>query len=83
MQDVNPKLENPDHLANEVLRLSHSFPMSDKVSPEQNLPLRQYLRDMLPSRAEAQYLWDQASQNALWQYVFPVDAIRAAALTLL
>ncbi|PFH53341.1 hypothetical protein AMATHDRAFT_55245 [Amanita thiersii Skay4041] len=62
------KRESPEHLVSEVLRLSHSFPLSDKVSPEQNLPVRQYIRNMLPARSEAEYLWEQASQNALWQY---------------
>ncbi|KAK2460473.1 hypothetical protein APHAL10511_007520 [Amanita phalloides] len=66
--DENPKIEHSDHFASEVQRLSHNFPMSDRVSSEQNLPLRQYLRSMLPTRSEAEYLWDQASQNALWQY---------------
>lgn len=35
--------------------------------------MREYIRSNLPSRAEADHLWDQALQNALWQYVhFPL-----------
>ncbi|KAF8628808.1 hypothetical protein AX15_003703 [Amanita polypyramis BW_CC] len=68
LQNPESKHESPDQLANEVMRLSYSFPMFDKVSPEQNLPLRQYLRSKLPPRSEAEYLWEQACQNALWQY---------------
>ncbi|KAF8630972.1 hypothetical protein AX17_005328 [Amanita inopinata Kibby_2008] len=67
-QSMEPKLENQDYLASEALRLSRIFPLSEKVSPEQNLPMRQYLRNILPPRTEAEYLWEQASQNALWQY---------------
>jgi len=50
------------------VRLSHSFPLSDTISPEPNLPLREYIRSNLPPREEADYLWEQARQNALWQY---------------
>ncbi|KIM35920.1 hypothetical protein M413DRAFT_32150 [Hebeloma cylindrosporum] len=54
--------------AAEIVRLSHSFPLSDTASPEPNLPLREYIRSNLPPREEADYLWEQARQNALWQY---------------
>ncbi|XP_006462394.1 hypothetical protein AGABI2DRAFT_223664 [Agaricus bisporus var. bisporus H97] len=30
--------------------------------------MREHIRSQLPSRAEAQRLWDQARRNALWQY---------------
>lgn len=50
------------------MRLSHNFPLSDTVSPEPNLPLREYIRSNLPPREEADYLWEQARHNALWQY---------------
>lgn len=59
--------ESPDALYNEVIRLSHSYPLPDNVSPEPNLPLREYIHGMLPDRSEAEYLWEQARQNALWQ----------------
>jgi hypothetical protein len=36
--------------------------------PESNLRLRDYIRSKLPSRTEAEYLWEQTMQNALWQY---------------
>jgi len=54
--------------AAEIVRLSYSFPLSDTISPEPNLPLRKYIRSNLPPREEADYLWEQACQNALWQY---------------
>ena len=50
------------------MRLSHNFPLSDTISPEGNPRLRQYIRSQLPSREEADYLWEQARENALWQY---------------
>ncbi|KAJ3504637.1 hypothetical protein NLJ89_g7836 [Agrocybe chaxingu] len=56
------------HFAAEIVRLSHNFPLSDSVSPEPNLRLREYIRSNLPPREEADYLWEQARQNALWQY---------------
>ncbi|KAF9473435.1 hypothetical protein BDN70DRAFT_885835 [Pholiota conissans] len=55
-------------MAAEIVRLSHNFPLSDTISPEGNLRLRQYIRSHLPPREEADYLWEQARQNALWQY---------------
>ncbi|TFK39046.1 hypothetical protein BDQ12DRAFT_604911 [Crucibulum laeve] len=61
------KQEGVDSLAAEIARLSNSFPLSDKVSPLPNLPMREYIRSQLPSQAEAEYLWEQARQNALWQ----------------
>ena len=59
--------ESMDTLFAEVVRLSHSYPLPDNVSPEPNLPMREYIQGMLPDRSEAEYLWDQARQNALWQ----------------
>ncbi|KAF8158549.1 hypothetical protein B0H34DRAFT_643629, partial [Crassisporium funariophilum] len=55
------------HFAAEIVRLSHNFPLSDTISPEPNLALRDYIRSNLPPREEADYLWEQARQNALWQ----------------
>jgi hypothetical protein len=55
-------------MAAEIVRLSHNFPLSDTISPEGNPKLRAYIRSQLPPRAEADYLWEQARQNALWQY---------------
>ncbi|KAF9523895.1 fungal-specific transcription factor domain-containing protein [Crepidotus variabilis] len=52
-------------LAAEIVRLSHNFPLSEG---EPNIPLRDYIRSNLPSREDADYLWDQARRNALWQY---------------
>ena len=59
--------ESTETLFAEVVRLSHSYPLPDNVSPEPNLPMREYIQGMLPDRSEAEYLWDQARQNALWQ----------------
>lgn len=56
------------HFAAEIARLSHNFPLSDTISPEPNLALREFIRGNLPPREEADYLWEQARQNALWQY---------------
>ncbi|KAF9465746.1 hypothetical protein BDZ94DRAFT_300796 [Collybia nuda] len=63
----SPGNEGTDPFFSEVVRLSYSYPLPDNVSPEPNLPLRNYIRGKLPDRAEAEYLWDQARQNALWQ----------------
>ena len=51
----------------EVLRLSKSYPLPDNVSPDPNLKLREYIRSNLPDRTEANHLWQQALENALWQ----------------
>lgn len=59
----------------EIMQLSHAFPLSEKVSPERNLPLRTYIRSLLPDKEEAEYLWEQAKQNALWQYVLTLHLI--------
>ncbi|KAG6889813.1 hypothetical protein C0992_003928 [Termitomyces sp. T32_za158] len=60
--------DNHNELFQEVVRLSQCYPLPDNVSPEPNLKMREYIRSQLPSRAEADHLWDQALQNALWQY---------------
>ncbi|KAG6889881.1 hypothetical protein C0995_013855 [Termitomyces sp. Mi166 len=60
--------DNHNELFQEVVRLSQCYPLPDNVSPEPNLKMREYIRSMLPPRAEADHLWDQALQNALWQY---------------
>jgi len=54
----------------EIIRLSHNFPLGDPISPDNNLALRLRVRRMLPPRSDASYLWEQVRQNALWQYVF-------------
>ncbi|KAG6810784.1 hypothetical protein H0H92_010351 [Tricholoma furcatifolium] len=64
----DPSFDQHNELFQEVVRLSQSYPLPEKVSPEPNLKLREYLRSRLPSRIEAEYLWQQALQNALWQY---------------
>uniref|UniRef100_A0A8H7XP52 Xylanolytic transcriptional activator regulatory domain-containing protein n=1 Tax=Psilocybe cubensis TaxID=181762 RepID=A0A8H7XP52_PSICU len=56
------------YYAAEIARLSHNFPLSDTISPEPNLGLREFIRSNLPPREEADHLWEQARQNALWQY---------------
>jgi hypothetical protein len=53
----------PDDLA----RLSRSFPSPWSISFELDLDMRQRIRDMLPSREDAQYLCEQARHNAFWQ----------------
>ncbi|KAG5351607.1 hypothetical protein C0989_005615 [Termitomyces sp. Mn162] len=60
--------DNHNDLFQEVVRLSQCYPLPESVSPEPNLKMREYIRSLLPSRAEADHLWDQALQNALWQY---------------
>ena len=40
----------------------------DPTSSEPNIPLRRYIASLLPPRQEADYLWEQARENALWQY---------------
>ncbi|KAF9046757.1 hypothetical protein BJ165DRAFT_1314777, partial [Panaeolus papilionaceus] len=63
-----PVRDSPEsHFASEVARLSHSFPLADPASTGVNLPLREFIRSNMPSREEADYLWEQARQNALWQ----------------
>lgn len=59
--------ESTDSMFAEVLRLSQCYPLPENVSPEPNIKLREYIRGMLPDRAEAEYLWQQALVNALWQ----------------
>lgn len=41
--------------------------MTGRVISEPNLALRDYIRSMLPPRSEADFLWQQAKENALWQ----------------
>ncbi|PBK97603.1 hypothetical protein ARMGADRAFT_961148 [Armillaria gallica] len=65
---IDEPLTDGKQIEAEILRLSHSFPMPHKDSPEPNIPLRSYIRGMLPPQAEAEYLWQQAKGNALWQY---------------
>ncbi|KAI0781976.1 hypothetical protein C8Q75DRAFT_728229 [Abortiporus biennis] len=52
----------------DITRLSRSFPSPWSMSVELNPGMRQRIRDMLPPRAEAQYLCEQARHNAFWQY---------------
>ena len=52
----------------EIARLNLTFPLSDSTSSEPNIPLRRYIASHLPPRQEADYLWEQAHENALWQY---------------
>lgn len=51
----------------DVARLSRSFPSPWSISYELDLNMRQRIRDMLPPRAEAQRLCEQARRNAFWQ----------------
>ncbi|KAF7422348.1 hypothetical protein PC9H_010504 [Pleurotus ostreatus] len=55
-------------LTPEIMRLSDSFPISGNVSPEPNPKVREFIRSKLPPRHVAEHLWEQAKQNALWQY---------------
>ncbi|KAG6916037.1 hypothetical protein DXG01_008760 [Tephrocybe rancida] len=64
----DPSFDSHSELFQEVVRLSQSYPLPESVSPEPNLKMREYIRSMLPEREEADRLWDQALQNALWQY---------------
>ncbi|KAJ3551627.1 hypothetical protein NP233_g13045 [Leucocoprinus birnbaumii] len=54
----------------DIHRINHSFPLPPHLqnSPERNLAMREHIRSQLPSREEAERLWDQARRNALWQY---------------
>ena len=56
------------YLEAEIVRLSHNFPISDCPAPQGNVRLREFIRSHLPPREEADHLWEQARQNALWQY---------------
>ena len=49
----------------EIARLNHIFPLSDSTSAEPNIPLRRHIASHLPPRQEADYLWEQARENAL------------------
>ncbi|KAG6835912.1 hypothetical protein H0H93_013452 [Arthromyces matolae] len=60
--------DNHNELFQEVVRLSQCYPLPENVSPKPNIEMRTYIRSMLPPREEADHLWDQALQNALWQY---------------
>ncbi|TFK23392.1 hypothetical protein FA15DRAFT_670505 [Coprinopsis marcescibilis] len=35
---------------------------------DRKLALREYIRNQLPARREAEYLWEHAKKHALWQY---------------
>ncbi|KAL0069882.1 hypothetical protein AAF712_003152 [Marasmius tenuissimus] len=60
-----PQHDTLDSVEGEVRRLSSSFPLTESgVNPA----LRQHLQRSLPSRSEADFLWEQTRQNALWQY---------------
>ncbi|KAF9267290.1 hypothetical protein L218DRAFT_955169 [Marasmius fiardii PR-910] len=64
-----PQPDGQDHVDAEIQRLSRSFPLTDSGgASDPNLMLRERLQSSLPSRADADYLWDQTRQNALWQY---------------
>lgn len=54
----------------DVSHFQSSFPLLGYLhnSPERNLAMREYIRSQLPSREEAERLWNQARRNALWQY---------------
>jgi len=63
-QDLKSELSETD-LVSEIKSLSHAFPLSEAAP---NLNLRDYIRSQLPPREEADFLWGQAKNNALWQY---------------
>ncbi|KAI3616044.1 hypothetical protein WG66_014000 [Moniliophthora roreri] len=53
----------------EIQRLSRSFPSTESGGESEiNIPLRKRLHSYLPSRTEADYLWEQTRQHAIWQY---------------
>ena len=54
-------------LSEDLARLSRAFPSPWSISYELDLSMRQRIRDMLPSRTEAQHLCEQARRNAFWQ----------------
>ncbi|KAL0581182.1 hypothetical protein V5O48_000872 [Marasmius crinis-equi] len=63
---LEPQHDTLDTVGAEVQRLSRSFPLSESAHDPQ--VLRRHLQRSLPSRGQADYLWDQIRQNALWQY---------------
>jgi hypothetical protein len=60
-------MQSPQELDAEILRLSHTFPMTGRVGALPNANLREYARSRLPPPNEATYLWEQTKKNALWQ----------------
>ncbi|KAL4252529.1 Zinc cluster transcription factor 30 [Pleurotus pulmonarius] len=69
LSSSGPHYKGEDKLLTpEIMRLSDSFPISGNVSPEPNPKVREFIRSKLPARHVAEHLWEQAKQNALWQY---------------
>lgn len=63
--NLQPPRQSSQELDAELLRLSNDFPLGHPSEP--NIRIREYMRSKLPPRAEAEYLWEQAKENALWQ----------------
>lgn len=57
-------------IQSDIKHLSSSFPLSSSHhnNQERNIAMREHIRSQLPSRAEAERLWEQARRNAHWQY---------------
>lgn len=65
--ELQRKQYREDAVTEEIARLARSFPSPWSISYELDLDMRQRIRDMLPSRAEAQYLCEEARRHAFWQ----------------
>jgi len=72
MQDNAKDKTSPVALPQDILDLSASFPILWPTNSTPGLTMRQRIRDMLPQRARAQYLCEQARRNAFWQYVLQI-----------
>ncbi|EMD39931.1 hypothetical protein CERSUDRAFT_112176 [Gelatoporia subvermispora B] len=61
-------ITHPQDLPEDLCRISRNFPAEAVMAPEIDPHLRQRIRDMLPSREEANRLCDRARSNAFWLY---------------
>ncbi|KII86663.1 hypothetical protein PLICRDRAFT_163895 [Plicaturopsis crispa FD-325 SS-3] len=55
-------------LSPEILKLSQGFPTPRSIAPTPDVEMRGRLRQCLPPQQLASYLYEQARENAFWQY---------------
>jgi hypothetical protein len=65
---LSPHDPGKTELPKDILELSNNFPIYEELAPAPNLSRRLKIRSRLPPRHTAQYFWEQAEENALWQY---------------
>lgn len=68
MSPSSPHASDTTAVPSDIMELSHNFPIYDEISSPADLSRRRRIREQLPPIGTANHYWEQARENALWQY---------------